>query len=69
MTPEEQERMFDPFFTTRKTGTGLGLAMVQQIVEQHGGHIDVKSAPEKGTRVDVVLPRRPVQRSGSEDSA
>jgi two-component system sensor histidine kinase HydH len=69
MTLEEQERMFDPFFTTRKTGTGLGLAVVQQIVEQHGGHIDVRSALQKGTRVEVVLPREPVQRNGSEDSS
>jgi len=62
MAPEEQSRMFDPFFTTRKTGTGLGLAMVHQIVEQHGGRIEVESAPEKGTRVEVILPREPAQR-------
>lgn len=62
MTPEEQARMFDPFFTTRKTGTGLGLAMVQQIVEQHGGRIEVKSAPQKGSRVEIILPRTPEQR-------
>ncbi|AMV70589.1 sensor histidine kinase PilS, PAS domain-containing [Desulfuromonas sp. DDH964] len=62
MTPEERSRMFDPFFTTRKTGTGLGLAMVHQIVEQHGGRIEVESAPEKGTRVEVILPREPAQR-------
>jgi two-component system sensor histidine kinase HydH len=60
MAPEERSRMFDPFFTTRKTGTGLGLAMVQQIVEQHGGRIEVESAPEQGTTVTVILPQKGV---------
>jgi len=56
MTAEERERMFDPFYTTRKEGTGLGLAVVQQIIEQHRGRIEVESAPGEGTRVEVILP-------------
>jgi two-component system sensor histidine kinase HydH len=56
MTSEERERMFDPFYTTRKEGTGLGLAVVQQIIEQHRGRIEVESAPGEGTRVEVTLP-------------
>jgi two-component system sensor histidine kinase HydH len=58
MDPEEQSRMFDPFFTTRKIGTGLGLAIVHQIVEQHSGHIEVESAPNKGTTITVILPKK-----------
>lgn len=58
ITPEERSRMFDPFFTTRKTGTGLGLAMVHQIVEQHGGRIEVESVPEQGTTVTVILSQK-----------
>lgn len=69
MTSEEQLRMFDPFFTTRKTGTGLGLAMVHQIVEQHEGRINVESAPDKGTRVEIILPRELVHRKGIGSSA
>ncbi len=56
MTREEQEKMFDPFFTTRRAGTGLGLAVSHQIVEQHHGHFEVVSAPGKGTKITVVLP-------------
>ncbi|PKN50349.1 MAG: hypothetical protein CVU58_01300 [Deltaproteobacteria bacterium HGW-Deltaproteobacteria-16] len=56
MTPEEQARMFDPFFSTRKTGTGLGLAVVHNIVEQHHARIDVESENGKGTTVTLVLP-------------
>ncbi|MCB2181296.1 MAG: PAS domain-containing protein [Desulfobulbaceae bacterium] len=56
MTPEEQERMFDPFYTTKKTGTGLGLALSHQIVEQHHGNIEVKSSPGHGTTITIVLP-------------
>ncbi|MFQ6758099.1 MAG: PAS domain-containing protein [Deltaproteobacteria bacterium] len=56
MTQEEQARMFDPFFSTRKTGTGLGLAVVHNIVEQHHARIDVESENGKGTTVTLVLP-------------
>jgi signal transduction histidine kinase len=50
-------RIFDPFFSTKPTGTGLGLAVVQQIVASHSGHIEVESKEGAGTRFDVWLPR------------
>ena len=58
MTEQECEKMFDPFFTTRKSGTGLGLAVSHQIIEQHQGVIEVETAKGQGTTVMVVLPKR-----------
>jgi len=49
-------RVFDPYFTTKPQGTGLGLAMSVKIIEEHGGTISFQSDPENGTTVTVILP-------------
>jgi CheY-like chemotaxis protein/anti-sigma regulatory factor (Ser/Thr protein kinase) len=57
MSPEVQAQVFDPFFTTKgERGTGLGLAMVFGLVQQHAGEISVDSAPGKGTRFQLAFP-------------
>jgi signal transduction histidine kinase len=56
ISQENLTRLFEPFFTTRKHGTGLGLANAKKIVEAHGGQIRVKSAVNTGTEVEVELP-------------
>lgn len=56
MTAETQRRIFDPYFTTRKEGTGLGLAMVKSIVLLHGGSIRVSSEPGRGATFRIELP-------------
>ena len=59
MDPKTQARLFEPFFTTKKRGTGLGLSIVRQIVEMHGGSIDLRSEKGKGTSFTIDLPLEP----------
>lgn len=56
--PEVLPNIFNPFFTTKKTGTGLGLAVINKIIEDHHGSITVSSSKEKGTTFSVALPVR-----------
>jgi PAS domain S-box-containing protein len=56
MDEETQARIFDPFFSTKETGHGLGLAAVKGIVAGHGGSLRVRSTPERGTTMSVLLP-------------
>ena len=56
LTEEECQRLFTPYYTTKKHGTGLGLAIVQSVVSDHGGRISVESAKEKGTTFRIELP-------------
>ncbi len=56
MLPEVRQSIFEPLFTTKRSGTGLGLAVAQQIIERHGGSIHVDTAPDEGTTFFLLLP-------------
>jgi signal transduction histidine kinase len=56
--PDVMSKVFEPLFTTKLTGVGLGLPMVKQIVEQHGGGMEISSERDRGTHVTLWLPLR-----------
>ena len=59
ISAENLPRIFDPFFSTKTRGTGLGLAVTQQIVREHGGDLTCEAAPQGGTRFVITLPSVP----------
>jgi signal transduction histidine kinase len=61
--PDVQPRIFDPYFSTKKTGTGLGLPTVRRVVEEHGGTLTFTSEPGKGTQFTLRLPARAAEGS------
>ncbi len=56
ISAEQMGKLFQPFSTTRPTGTGLGLLIVRRIIREHGGEIDIESRVGQGTRVSLWLP-------------
>ncbi|MBI3448231.1 MAG: hypothetical protein HY049_04845 [Acidobacteria bacterium] len=65
IAPEDRPRIFEPLFTRKKNGTGLGLAVVQRAADEHGWRVGVRSAPGRGTTVTVELfARRATGRTG-----
>jgi len=56
IVPEDRDKIFLPFFTTKPSGTGLGMAIVKKIVDLHNGDIVLESSPGRGTRVHISLP-------------
>lgn len=63
LAPEIRDHLFEPFRTTKSSGTGLGLAVVHRIVEKHGGSIELTDAPGGGVLARVVLPTREAELS------
>lgn len=56
IAPGDQEKIFDPFFSTKASGSGMGLAIARKIIQAHQGTITVESEPGKGTLVKIALP-------------
>ena len=68
--PEENlEAVFKPFFTTRHSGTGLGLSVTREVVQRHGGSVTLESTVGDGTTVTLVIPRRRVEARVGRDAA
>ncbi|MDP8246067.1 MAG: ATP-binding protein [Candidatus Hinthialibacter antarcticus] len=56
ISPEQIDRIFDPFYTSKDTGTGLGLSLVHQIISSHGGRVEVESIHGEGSLFRIILP-------------
>jgi len=57
-----QEKIFQPFFTTKPKGSGLGLAITRRLIEQHGGDVCVESTLNKGTVFSISLQMQPEEK-------
>ncbi|TWT43175.1 sensor histidine kinase [Botrimarina hoheduenensis] len=57
LTDEQQKRLFEPFYSTKETGTGLGLSVVAHVAEAHGGSITAVNCPEGGAAFTIKIPR------------
>ncbi len=56
ISPAEREKLFLPYYSTKRRGSGLGLAIVRRIIAEHGGSIDVSDNTPHGTRFTIELP-------------
>ncbi len=65
LAPEEVGKIFDPDYTTKEKGLGLGLPIAHEIIRGHGGTIRVQSVVGRGTTFEITLPIKPVQREGA----
>jgi signal transduction histidine kinase len=59
ISSEAMGQIFEPYYSTKETGIGLGLPLTKKIIEEHGGQISVKSEPNSGATFTVILPREP----------
>ncbi|MBU0985455.1 MAG: ATP-binding protein, partial [candidate division Zixibacteria bacterium] len=59
LSTRELQRVFEPFYTTHSDGSGLGLYLSRELVQQMGGSLTITSDKESGTRVTIALPRKP----------
>jgi len=70
MDEETRKHVFEPFYTTKEGGAGLGLAVVYGIIRNHGGRVEIESSPGNGTQITFHLPPRPPeQETGTESGA
>ncbi|MEZ6068438.1 MAG: PAS domain S-box protein [Planctomycetaceae bacterium] len=59
LTPEQQARAFEPFYTTKSKGTGLGLAIAQRVILAHRGDLTIGNGPQGGARAEIIIPSVP----------